>query len=390
MNLYHQLGHSKNWNINAYREDEAGDGFILSPSFIMKKTMTDLPSIVLQHSIFDPQFFLPSIAHKHLATYEFHPDVIMNGFKTSEFSDTHAKDSARGCVQFQIDLGTRSIVIPSRLVEGMPTDFTNQLDDLFVQPYLEVCREIKHERGILLQLLLNSGMLKDDRFRSDLLNWITGLTEVDGVYCIFEKRDRSNQIADADMLYGALRFIDALRRNQMEVVIGYCNTEAILYSVADPSAVTMGNFNTNRIFRESSFRPRDGDAGPGPARIFSERLLQWIDFNFIGAIERSSGIERHIYFDDSDYLNELMDPTFKPHPNKEIIYRHYYQVFTRLCDVISEHTGAERWEHVQDRIETAYQEFDGLGILFDSEGDGSHLPHWHTAVHQFASYKGWK
>lgn len=64
------------------------------------------------------------------------------------------------------------------------------------------------------------------------MNWITGHQHVDGVYLILKITLHPKQIKDFDYLLDALRFIKILKDNQMEVHLGYTNTEALLYSVA--------------------------------------------------------------------------------------------------------------------------------------------------------------
>jgi hypothetical protein len=54
--------------------------------------------------------------------------------------------------------------------------------------------------------------------------------------------------------------------------------------------------------------------------------------------------------------------------------------------------GEARFNHVETMIEEAldiYSKIAHSGIVLDSESDGSHLPHWLTALNEFGKDVGW-
>src|SRR2546427_13276137 len=84
-------------------------------------------------AIFDPQFFLPDLPKGHLDTYDFFPDIAADGFESVEFPETSATASAEGCVKFQMSNNFRYVTIPTRYVGGMPSDFIESQERLFVK-----------------------------------------------------------------------------------------------------------------------------------------------------------------------------------------------------------------------------------------------------------------
>jgi len=399
MRILHQAGHNAVWNIDSFLNDNAGDGVILPPRYERRGRVEELDQNVKQNSLFDPQFFLPSEPMGKLDTYEFHPHNISEGFDTQDFSGTDAANSAAACVAFQVEQEFRHVIIPTRYVEGMPTDLIDQMMTLFVDPYLEAIANVglNDHQGILLQLVLNSGMIKDEKYRSDILNWVTGLQTIDGIYVLVEKEKRYKQVEDVEYLYQMLRFINALRQAAMDVVVGYCNTEGILYSVADPTDVTMGSYENMRIFRIDTFQ-ETGRAGPPTPRLFSTRLLQWVDHNYIDAIEDATGIPKEEYFEQNKYKSEVFDEdlesnddSFEWHFTKPSIYKHFFVVYDNLVSSVPNTPGKTRFEYVSNKLQRAESHFDDIGrqVVFDREGGRKHLPRWRTALNQFANYKGW-
>ena len=391
MELLHQAGHNAIWNFDSFAEDNAGDGVIIGPRYERKGRVEDLADEVKEASFFDPQFFLPSVARGKLDTYDFHPDVIASGFDTAEFAGEQAFESAKRCLAFQKEHGFRSLIIPTRHVKGMPTDLMGQLETLFVEPYLEAASEVAPNEELLLQMVLNDGMLQDQEYRDDLLNWVTSFQEIDGVYLLVEKKDRRKQIEDINFLFWMLRFIDDLRRTDMKVIVGYCNTEGVILSLADPTAVTMGSYENMRMFRIGTFQEREGRSGPPTPRIFSAKMLQWIDHNYIGAIERALGEKKEDIFEDNTYRATLFDDSFEWHFTKPSLYKHSFLVYDDLISDIPDNPGEDRLRHVNALLERARTYFNEIGrsVVFDRDGGSKHLAPWQTAVNQFADYKGW-
>mgnify|MGYP003298760501 CR=1 FL=1 len=65
-------------------------------------------------------------------------------------------------------------------------------------------------------------MIEDQDKLDELLNWMTGLSDIAGFYLIFENNFISKQIKNFDYLRKVLFFIDVLKHNEFEVHIGYC------------------------------------------------------------------------------------------------------------------------------------------------------------------------
>ncbi|TKJ43759.1 hypothetical protein CEE36_03470 [candidate division TA06 bacterium B3_TA06] len=394
--IYHQLGHNAVWNFESLEEDGTGEGFIISPRHIPQSKVESLDHHEKARAIFDPQFFLPRVPLGKLSTYDFFPhQVVESVFDTSDYEGEPAERSADSCVDFQRMNNFRYIVIPTRYMSGMPTDFQEQQTALFVGPFLDAVEGhgVSEEKEILLQLVLNSDMVKDEQYSADILNWVTGIPRIKGVYLIVECIPRSKQIKDIDFLYSLLKFVDKLSQhpNKLEVILGYLNTESLVLSLASPSIITIGSYENTRMFNIANFSlPEPRPRGPTP-RLYVTKLLQLIDYNYIGAIRRVLGDSSDI-FDENRYQAIMFDPDYRWWFTKPEPYKHYFLEFSRQLRTIRSVRERKRYELVSSMMRSAiglYSELRDSGIIFDSESDGSHIAAWLTAANLFAKDKNW-
>jgi hypothetical protein len=391
--IYHQVGFRHQWNLQSISGDSAGDGIIIGARSLERSKVEGLSTAVRKRAIFDPQFFLPAVPKGNLATYDFFPNIAAgDDFQSNGYADELAGMSASSCVKFQVANGFRFIVIPTRYLSGMPSNYIEAQEELFVGPFLAAIEEQTPQRPVLLQVVLTGNMLKDDDYSADLLNWITGHQDIAGVYLIAEQTAATKQVKDADFLYRLLKFSSDLRENNMVVVLGYLNTEAVVLTLADPSIVTMGIYENTRSFRIRTFEDDQSvQRGPSP-RLYISKCLQWVDRNYHGAIERRLPNGKNL-FDQNKYHATMFQPSFQWHFTKPQLYKHHFLELSRQLREISAFEGKARFRHVEGMVKGAmkvFQEMDKAGIVLDSDNDGSHLPAWLTAINEFAQDRGWR
>lgn len=386
--ILHQLGFRQNWNFDSLSADESGSGVICAPRYMTPSEIEQMPSELRSSSLFDPQFFIPSSKRGKLPEYDFFPEqVASEGFSTTDYSSEVAGESAKRCLAFQDAHGFESLVIPTRYREATPSDFIESQSALFVEPFLKAISQSTYETSVLLQVILNDSMLKDEKFSNDILNWVTGIPEISGIYLIPQHTSRAKQITDIDYLLALMRFIYALRQNSMEVTVGYLNTESVPLLAADPTAVTIGGYENLRMFSIKAFEADDGSGGRGPkARIYVSKLLQWISHEYIGAIKQVvDNIDE--FFDDSAYRVSMFEPSYNWHFAKPEPYKHYYSVFSKQLERLGAIGFPDRVDIVLEECRSALQQHEALeksGIVFDTESGSSHLGPWITALNLFS------
>lgn len=390
--IYHQCGFREVWNFDCFWKDKVGEGFIISPINMDASKVNKLPSVVKQTSFFDPQFYLPKSSHKALNSYEFFPNSIAGGYQTVDYEE-YATQSAKGCVEYQIQNNFKYVIIPTVFYEELPNNYISQLRELYILPFLNAISNLKAKKPVLLSIIIKDIQLNDNEYRDDLLSLLTSFTEIDGIYLIPYYRSTSKRIKDVDYLLNLMTFIDVLKSNDLEVHIGYTDIEAYILTIADVNSITIGSYENLRNFSMSinshRFETKEAKVMSGPTpRIYSSKLLQWIDHRYLSSLEADYS-ENDQLFDDTEYKVTMFEPGYKWHFSKSELYKHYFLSFSRQINSLPNSLD-KRYNHIMQNINNAMDYFEGIkdcGILLDSNSDGSHLGLWGTAVNRYAKYK---
>ncbi len=389
MLLFHQSGHNFIWNIDSLVEDKAGDGIIFSPVNVpFKKLVGAIDNSIKKLSYFDPQLYLINQSKGKLSTYEFFPGNIKNNFNTTDLNSL-SEEIANSYIDFQNENEFKYLTIPTRYYEQLPVKYYDQFYDYIVEPFIKKYKDSLSEKPLILTIIVKQIQIMDDEQRNSLLNWITSITEINGVYLIFENNFSTKQIKEAGYLYYVLLFMHYLKMNGLQVHIGYNNTEGFLYSILNPDSISMGTYENLRSFNIKRFEKRDKNKqNPPRARLYISSLLQWIDYGYISAIRLQYSNAENI-FEDSKYKPELFEPSFNWHFQKPQPYKHFFIIFNQQIKSVP--LNAEvRFDYVESAIKRAiklFEEINESGILLDENSDGSHLYFWLTAFNMFKNYK---
>jgi hypothetical protein len=383
--LYHQCGHNTNWNLESFLEDECGDGLILSPVHQNKNNIEGMSKAVLRKSIFDPQYYLPNSQKKKLKTYDFFPEVISGGFDTLEFS-TIAIDSARNCVDFQIDNEFDRIVIPARHFNDMIPDYIDKQESYTVHPFLQAIEEKGVNKEVFLSLPLTNRMLIHDRYRTDILNWITSYPDIDGVYLLVDDDRTTKQIQDEDFLKKYLTSLYELRDVGLKVLIGHCNTEALLLSIVDGCEITFGAYENTRMFSVDKFIVSDEERRGPKARLYMPGLLNWIQYS--QAIEIRDGLTSvwDSIYSETHYAEQSFLSATEPHFNFPGLYKHFFLNFQEQVNILSQRETTDRYNTLRDWLRSAqenYRNIEDWPLDLDRHGKGNHIEPWLNALNWF-------
>ncbi len=382
MKIFHQTGFRHNWNIDSYKQG-IGDGIIYSPVNIDADKLLKIEDQYKVTGFLDPQLYLLNEAKGTIDTYPYFPGNLKEDFNTLDMDKSNIELS-KLCIDFQIANNFEYLVIPTRYYVDNPTNFLIQSKELFVTPFCDILRQNEIDKKVLLSVIVKEISLTDEEKRNELLNWITSHLCIDGVYLIFENNFSSKQIKEFDYLLNALKFIHTLKENDLEVHIGYCNTEAILYSAAMPNSVTVGSFENLRSFGIRRFQDIESQQMRGPrARLYSSKLLQWIEYVYIQAM-RNQIDNYEDYFDNSEYKPLMFQPDFNWHFQKSEPYKHYFLVFTNQLKSLPQGQN-NRIEAIKEIIRAALTNFKVIDeeILLDDNSNGSHLATWYNVIKSF-------
>ncbi len=385
MLLLHQTGNNYKWNIQSFTEDHIGDGLILSPINTSYKNLEALPKAIIEKSVFDPQLLMPSNGNGKLTTYPYFPTSILPSYRSTDY-ESIKKEIARQYTQMIIKLGFKKIIIPNRYSDIESSTYLENIQSNFIEPY---CNEIPSSLKIAkyLTIFVNKTRLIDDEARDTMLDWITGLSEIDGIYLIFDIKRTTKQIKDVDILAEALFFVKSVESSGKRVIIGFTNTEGILFSIAGPEAITCGSYENLRNFSMSISRfakkekEKKGRRGPN-ARLYSAVLIQWIEYNYVKALVKNRYSRLYEIFADSKYRPLFFEPTYNWHFGRSELYKHFFIEIDRQVKDLPDDLD-ERKNYLLSAIKNAitiYEDIAQSGILLDSDSNGTHLNGWFNAI----------
>jgi len=383
MLIFHQAGHNSVWNEKSLAKN-IGDGLIISPVHWDFDKVSGLDNAIKKVSLFDPQFYVPDSQKTRLNSYKFFPENFMNGFSTDDYVAV-AYDAAALCVDFQIDNNFRALLIPARYYNDMFTDFIEKQKVFSVDPFLNYIEKKTVKKDIFLTLPLTAAMIADKKYRVQLLNWVTSYPQINGVYILVTFDETLKQICSHQKLLDYIDFIKELSIADLKVICGYCNTEAILWAILSPYAVTIGAYENTRRFSIDKFLDDESEVrGPAP-RIYFPKLLNWVRYDTAMEIKEDfPSLWKKIYTPTKD-LQSLLKAGTRPHFTKPELYSHHFElIHEQIREVASLSKVTDRIRLVKEWIDAAnvlYNEIQSNGILFyDSNCKGEHLPAWNRVI----------
>jgi hypothetical protein len=374
LQLLHQVGHNSNWNVDSFERDKCGDGLILSPLHQNLPTVERLSPSTRAASIFDPQFYLPSSRKPKLHTYPFFPEAVDGGFQTSTFT-THAAGVAEACIGFQRDLGFRTIVVPTRFIDQMYSDYVDRQRRFIVDAFMEAAGT----QTVCLSVAVTAAMIEDEGFRTRLLNWITSYPNVEEVYLMYQHERDTKQVQDARFLNACISFFREIVGSGLRLIVGYTNVEGLLFATAADLTVTMGAFENTRIFSVDKFLESEGERRGPKARIYVAGLLNWIQLQDAKTIQRRSpGIWNAIY-EPTEWADQALILPVEPTFNQPQLYKHFFKNINDHIARMKPLTLSERRVELINRLshaKTCYSQLAAAGIELERHGRNGHVDPW--------------
>lgn len=271
--------------------------------------------------------------------------------------------------------------------------FYRKTKNIICCPFLDALKDQNSNTPVALQVVITNVMLKNDTMFNELLNWITGIQGIDVVYLILRDTRINKQIKDPDLLFLYLKFIHFLVENELDVIVGYLNTEGILISLANPLIITMGSYEAQRIFNPAKFGDPEEDSGGQPnARLYIPDLYQWIEVTYLGSL-RDEVPEIYERIPVNKYNALMFEPDYNWHFNKPELYKHYFLEFSKQVREVSCVSGQDRYSMLLEKLQQAdslYRTIADRGVYLDTNSDGSHIGPWITAANRYARFMGWR
>lgn len=383
--LFHQCGHNFNWNKESYLDDECGNGLIFSPIHQSKNTIESLDPSLKEASIFDPQYYLPSSQKKKLKTYEFFPETISEGFNTADFS-LIALESARMCVNFQIEQNFSKIIIPARHFTDMVPDFVEKQNAYTLHPFLQALSEVDHEKDIYLTVSITKNMILNDMFRTNILNWITSYPEIDGIYLLIDDDRTSKQIQDENFLIEYMKSVKEMSDVGLKILLGHQNTEGLLFTMIENCDITYGAYENTRIFSIDKFVVSNDEMRGPKSRLYLPGLLNWIQFSQARQIRSDMPDIWDNIYDETEYAEDALRAAAEPHFTFPALYKHFFVCYQNQVNQLNELPISERYDLLKGWLRNAAQQYEDIEsrvLDLDRHGRGDHIQPWIGAINSY-------
>lgn len=384
--IMHQVGHNFSWNRDSFSIDKVGVGLIYSPVHDDFTRVRGFEQQFKNTSLFDPQFYLPSSQKPKFKTYDFFPNTILgeSGFSTIDFNSV-SHESAKRCVSFQVEQGFDSIIIPTRFFEQLTPQYSEQQSEMFVIPFIKAIKDkgLIGVKDIVLTVPITSHMLNVKQYKDNILNWITSYPEIDGVYFICQHERKTKQVQDANFLIEYMDVIRSTIEADLKVIVGYTNTESLLYTLCGNLTLTIGAFENTRIFSLDKFVISDeGMRGPKP-RIYIPKLLNWVNFEQAKLIKEHSPTLWSEIHSETKYSLQAFAATKELTFQSPLLYKHYFLAFSNQINELSILSVEDRYLKIKNWIEDAsrlYEKVKSIPITFENHGNEKHLDSWLDAI----------
>ncbi|MGA0571492.1 hypothetical protein ACO2Q9_12325 [Variovorax sp. VNK109] len=378
LELLHQVGHNANWNVASFEEDNCGAGLILSPLHQNMGSVEKLDKKTRAVSIFDPQFYLPSSRKPKLLTYPFFPESVDGGFQTSTFG-SQAKSVAKACVDFQLANGFRSVVIPTRFLDQMYSNYFDRQKQFTVEAFMEAAGN----HPSCLSVAVTDAMLQDAGFRKKLLNWVTAYPNVDELYLMYQHPRDTKMINDALFLKECSLFFREIVESGLKLIVGYTNVEGLLFSTVGEISLTIGSFENTRIFSIDKFLSSDEERRGPKARIYLAGLMNWVQYEDARTIRKDAPEVWKTIYEPTPYSEAALKLPVEPTFNQPQLYKHYFINMADEFNVLKKLKTEDRRRYLLEKLakaRLAYSKLEKHGVKLEKHGRNHHIDSWIKAI----------
>ncbi len=249
MELYLQFGYGMMEHCRALLGAWNGGTAILSPRDLngeqlerMARTINGLPN---GQTLLDPQFYLPHADHERLCAHDYWP----SDYETGVFWQGPALTNLLGkLVGLNRRLGCRALILP-----GM---FASRVDEDWLETQRAVVAEataMENALPLVMTIALSADAVRNEDQIARLLEhseqWATP-----GYYIVCEHPNGDYLVSDPNWLANVVDLTAGLRLRGAEVVLGYCNHQLLIASIAHVNAIASGTWMNVRSFPPEKFR----------------------------------------------------------------------------------------------------------------------------------------
>ena len=378
MSAYHQMGFNSR---NLVLDDSLDQfsGAILSPVNEDEASARTLVRAARSRRsnirmVFDPQLYYPNSEREKLRAWSYFPqDVDTADVSSMQWWETIGNNCAAAAERLEVDAVCSPAIVPKTFSDkyyALVNDVANAL----------ATRLEKSSISVYQTVLLNLDALSEFSSAMSIASIVTR-GKVKAIYLILVSDvEPRRELSDSNALRGMMQLIHALKRNGMEVLVGFCSSDVLLWKAAGATSCATGKFFNLRRFTKSRFEEPKGGGG---------QLPYWIE-EAIFAYCREPDVLRLKEADiltggaGNPHSQTILDAIQQGEPWLKHSWCHYLFWFANvearlsnspdLADTLLK-TAEDNWRRLGD---------DEIGILMEeSRNDGSWIRPWRIALREF-------
>ncbi len=381
MGTYHQMGHHSE-NLLGLPEFASYRGAILSPVNYRKDKVIGQIQERRAHqafeTVFDPQLYYPKTQRGVLRDWTYFPaDVDKADLMSPAWWDRIVDRIATTCEEI------RPMAVCSPAV--VPHVFGNEYFSLLVDVADKLCTRLERSgiRPIQTALIGFDELTTPDR--SLEISSILSVGPCNRIYLVFSgTTDPRQELVEVEAIKGAMRLIAALSNAEIDVIVGFCSSDVVLWKAAGASSCATGKFFNLRRFTRSRFEEPPKGGGQLPY-WFEESLLAFL---------RASDLDR---IKDRDLLSaaSLRNPfgqhileQFGSEPGSPWLATSWRQFLYWFWDFESRFdSGAVDAGTLLSNTENEWRTLGDANVLMEEVwNDGAWLRPWRRALAEFATF----
>ncbi len=270
MSAYLQMGHDSRNLLNEPNLSAFG-GAILSP---VNDDEHHVNRLIDDHNspgfeiILDPQLYLPNSERGQLSNWSYFPEDVDTADHTSLEWWGQVISNLIEAIQ---RLNLEAVCSPAIL----PRQFNERYYKLCLNIGEMLSSSLPNEISVLQTVIVDmADMAESDK--AEIVASLITASKLDRIYMVLSSDvSPRREMSDASEIFGTMRCIRMLRDAGMEVLMGFCSSDVILWKTAGANSCGSGKFFNIRRFTRSRFGEPDEGWGQLPY-WFEESLMAFI------------------------------------------------------------------------------------------------------------------
>lgn len=331
--------------------------------------------------VFDPQLYVPASDRGKLKKWSYFPkDVDTADLSAATWWNDLNKKLASVCEKLKIDSVCSPVVIPKVFDDKYYSNSTRVGTELVVL--------LKHRNIHVLQTAVVNMAELASSDRALEIGSIISQTEAERIYLVFSGTTfPRRELSDENELKGAMQLINALERNNMKTLVGFCSSEVLLWKAAGASACASGKFFNLRRFTRQRFEEASAEGGGQLPYWFEENLLAFLRQNDLTRVRRHdllspASLNNPYGQEILSNLDESQKTNTKPKPWLRTSWRQFLYWFADVEGRIARGEAS-----VEDLLNTADANWSKLvkakALMLERENDGTWIRGWLNALHEY-------